>query len=64
VLPADEIEQRTKHVVPGMARFRTGVQLPPPPPFVSFKQFNKGQFSSLKQEVGLYFYLTRFKVVR
>jgi hypothetical protein len=45
VLPADETEQRTKHVVLEMARFRTRVQLPPPPPFDSFKKFNKGQLS-------------------
>jgi type I restriction enzyme, R subunit len=37
VLPADENEQRAKHVVLDLEHFRTRVQLPPPPPSVNKK---------------------------
>lgn len=37
MLPADENEQRAKHVVLDLEHFRTAVQLRPPPPSVNRK---------------------------
>ena len=42
-MPSAENERRAKHVVPEIARFRTGVRFPPPPPFQAPKQSKSGQ---------------------
>jgi hypothetical protein len=53
-LPSYENQQRAKHVVPEIARFRTGVRFPPPPPIQAPRQSQKGRNPQQNKGSGLF----------